>query len=99
MSLSKGLSIYNFFNTSLDDEFFICKLCNEKLKKRSNGGTWNISRHLHSGHSGEITKSLSSAFQSNKSPNTQIVSPAISKQWFADQPNDINNIIPNNPMR
>ena len=97
MSLSKGLSIYNFFNTSLDDEFFICKLCNEKLKKRSNGGTWNISRHLHSKHSGEITKSLSSAFQSNKSLNTQIVSPAISKQWFADQPNDINNIIPNNP--
>ena len=97
MSLSKGLSIYNFFNTSLDDEFFICNLCNEKLKKRSNGGTWNISRHLHSKHSGEITKSLSSAFQSNKSLNTQIVSPAISKQWFADQPNDINNIIPNNP--
>ena len=25
------------------------------------------------------------------------MSPAISKQWVADQPNDINNIIPNNP--
>ena len=56
MSLSKPLSTYNFFNTSPDGIYFICKLCNGKIKKRSNGGRWNMSTHMQLMHPGESIK-------------------------------------------
>ena len=96
MAPTKSSFAHNFFNTSPDDNYSKCKLCNSPIKNRSNGTTCHMVRHLHSMHPGEINKSTSLALAAgnNHQPLRIERKPCT---HFTEQPKDINNIVLKNP--